>query len=210
MKVLLINGSPHEKGCTYTALREVEATLNREEIETSHFWIGNKPVSGCLACQSCGKLGRCAIDDKVNKLLDLAGCADGFVFGAPVHWAGVNGSFTSLLDRLFYADLKSGHSVFYLKPAAGIVSARRAGTTAALDQLMKYASHLSMPIITSSYWNMVHGNRPEEVLQDLEGMQTMRDLARNMAFFLKCREAGAEKGIPLPELEPHVATNFIR
>ena len=211
MKVLLVNGSPHKEGCTYTALTEVEKSLNKEGIETDIFWIGNKPISGCIACKACVKLKKCVFNnDKVNEFIEIAKDYDGFIFGTPVHWAAASGAITSFLDRVFYADSCGGRKSFYLKPAATVISARRAGTTATFDQINKYFGILQMPIITSQYWNMVHGAKPEEVKQDLEGMQTMRTLGRNMAFFLKCKEAGIKAWVKLPEVEPTVFTNFIR
>ncbi len=210
MKVLLVNGSPHENGCTHTALSEIAATLGKEGIASEMIWLGAEPISGCTSCLSCRKMGRCRIDDKVNPFLDLARDADGFVFGSPVHYAAASGALTCFMDRLFYADACAKRRTFYLKPAAAIVSARRGGTTAAFDQLNKYFTISQMPVISSQYWNMVHGNKPEQTLQDLEGMQTMRVLARNMAWFLKCKEAGAKAGVPLPQQEDKTPTNFIR
>ena len=211
MKVLLVNGSPHKEGCTYTALTEVEKSLNKEGIETDIFWIGNKPISGCIACKACVKLKKCVFNnDKVNEFIEIAKDYDGFIFATPVHWAAASGAITSFLDRVFYADSCGGRKSFYLKTAATVISARRAGTTATFDQINKYFGILQMPIITSQYWNMVHGAKPEEVKQDLEGMQTMRTLGRNMAFFLKCKEAGIKAGVKLLEVEPTVFTNFIR
>ena len=211
MKVLLVNGSPHKEGCTYTALTEVEKSLNKEVIETDIFWIGNKPISGCIACKACVKLKKCVFNnDKVNEFIEIAKDYDGFIFGTPVHWAAASGAIISFLDRVFYADSCGGRKSFYLKPAATVISARRAGTTATFDQINKYFGILQMPIITSQYWNMVHGAKPEEVKQDLEGMQIMRTLGRNMAFFLKCKEAGIKAGVKLLEVEPTVFTNFIR
>ena len=211
MKVLLVNGSPHKEGCTYTALTEVEKSLNKEGIETDIFWIGYKPISGCIACKACVKLKKCVFNnDKVNEFIEIAKDYDGFIFGTPVHWAAASGAIISFLDRVFYADSCGGRKSFYLKPAATVISARRAGTTATFDQINKYFGILQMPIITSQYWNMVHGAKPEEVKQDLEGMQIMRTLGRNMAFFLKCKEAGIKAGVKLLEVEPTVFTNFIR
>lgn len=210
MKVLLVNGSPHEKGCTYTALDEVAKTLNAEGIATEIFWIGIKPLSGCIACWKCADLGRCVFNDKVNEFNDIAKDADGFVFGSPVHYAAAGGAITSFMDRAFYSAALSRKQIFYLKPAAAVVSARRAGTTAAYDQLNKYFSISEMPVISSRYWNMVHGAEPEDVKKDLEGLQTMRILGRNMAWFLKCKEAGITAGVPLPHREETVFTNFIR
>lgn len=209
MKVLLVNGSPHEKGCTCTALTEVAETLNKEGIGTEIFWIGNKPISGCTACQKCRKTGRCVFHDRVNEFLEIAADFDGFVFGSPVHYASAGGAMTCFMDRAFYASFGSGN-VFYLKPAAAVVSARRSGTTAALDQLNKYLTWGEMPVISSRYWNMVHGNTPEEVRKDPEGLQIMRTLGRNMAWFLKCKEAGSKAGVPFPEREKGISTNFIR
>lgn len=210
MKVLLVNGSPHEMGCTFTALEEVAKTLNGENIETEIFQIGTKPLSGCIACGNCRKTGRCVFNDRVNDYLDIAKDADGFVFGSPVHYASAGGAITSFMDRVFYTDLCSGHQAFYLKPAAAIVSARRAGTTATFDQLNKYFTISEMPVISSRYWNMVHGSKPEDVKKDLEGLQIMRILGRNMAWFLKCKEAGIKAGVPFPEREENIFTNFIR
>lgn len=206
MKVILVNGSPHEKGCTYTALKEIADTLEAEGIESKIFWIGNKPISGCIACGTCREKDTCVFDDTVNEFLKIAGDYDGYIFGSPVHYAGAGGAITSFMDRVFYA----GSGDFYLKPAAAIASARRAGTTATWDQLNKYFGISQMPIVSSRYWNMVHGSTPDDVRQDLEGMQCMRILARNMAFMLKCKEAGLAAGVPLPEQEPTTFTNFIR
>ena len=210
MKVLLVNGSPHRAGCTYTALCEVSGALNQNGIDTDVFWIGNKPISGCIACHRCVDVNRCILSDTVNEFLDIAGDYDGFVFGSPVHWGGACGAITSFLDRAFYADLNGNGGRFLLKPAAAVLSARRAGTTASWDQLNKYFGLMQMPIITSRYWNMVHGTTPEDVKQDLEGLQTMRMLGNNMAYFLKCREMGTKIGVPMPPQEPFVYTNFIR
>ncbi|MDR1113666.1 MAG: flavodoxin family protein [Candidatus Margulisbacteria bacterium] len=210
MKVVLVNGSPHEKGCTYTALAEVAQTLKKENVETEFFWLGNKPLSGCIACRNCAEKKRCVFDDRVNEFLAIAASFDGFIFGTPVHWAGASGALTSFLDRVFYADNCGGLKSFYLKPAAAVMSARRAGTTATYDQVNKYFGLMQMPIISSQYWNMVHGSTPEDVQKDLEGLQTMRTLARNMAFFLRCQEAGLQAGVPLPAEEKKIVTNFIR
>ncbi|APH18767.1 flavodoxin family protein [Clostridium botulinum] len=208
MKVLLINGSPKAKGCTYTALCEIAKELEKENIETEIFHIGNKPIRGCMACGGCykNKSGKCVFDDDtVNMALEKAKEADGFIFGSPVHYAAASGQITSFLDRFFYA----GDS-FQYKPGAAIVSCRRGGSTTAFDQLNKYFTISNMPIVSSQYWNMVHGNTPEEVKQDLEGMQTMRVLGKNMAWLLKSINAGKEAGVSLPEKEPRAWTNFIR
>lgn len=211
MKVVLVNGSPHEKGCTYTALREVEKTLKEEGIETENFWIGNKPISGCIACYTCKGLGRCVFDDVVNEFVNKASEVDGFIFGTPVHYAGMGGAMTCFMDRVFYSASMSGRrECFLYKPVASVISARRAGTTATYDQINKYFGISQMPIISTRYWNMVHGSKPEDVEKDLEGMQAMRIMGRNMAYYLKCIEAGKEKGIKLPEQEKVIMTNFIR
>ena len=207
MKVLLINGSPDALGCTYTALCEVARTLESEGIETEIIQSGKEAIHGCTGCGGCFAIRKCIYDDVVNKIAEKMQTADGLIVGSPVHYAAASGAITSLMDRLFYSTSKK-----YLanKPAAAIVSARRAGTTAALDQLNKYFTISNMPVVSSQYWNMVHGNTPEEVKQDLEGMQVMRQLGRNMAWMLKCIEAGKQAGVPLPEIEKRVSTNFIR
>ncbi len=206
MKVLLINGSPNKKGCTYTALCEVEKELNKQNIETEILYLGQKPIRGCTACGKCLETGKCVFDDTVNAALVKADQSDGFVFGSPVHYAGASGFITSFLDRCFFA----GSEVFAYKPGAAIVSCRRGGATAALDQLNKYFTINNMPVVSSQYWNMVHGNTPQEVLQDFEGMQTMRGLGRNMAWLLKSIQAGKKAGVVLPSPEERIWTNFIR
>ena len=211
MKVILVNGSPNKNGCTFTALSEVEKILNEYDIETEIFWIKTKPILGCTACSKCQEKGECTFDgDVVNEFVKKAYDADGFIFGSPVYYAGATGSITSFLDRAFYSNSNgAGLEAFNHKPASVICSARRAGTTATYDQLNKYLGISQMPIISSFYWNMVHGNTPEEVKQDAEGLATMRQLGRNMAYFLKCIEAGKNEGIT-PEEEPKIAFNFIR
>ena len=210
MKVLLVNGSPHKEGCTYTALCEVSKALNENNIDTNIFWIGTKSISGCIACKACIRKGVCALGGIVNEFLEIAGDYDGFVFGTPVHWGAASGSITSFLDRVFYADSNgNGGKRFLLKPAAAVVSARRAGTTATWDQLNKYFALMQMPIICSRYWNIIHGANPEQAKKDLEGMQTMRILGYNMAYFLKCIEAGKNLSIQKPKHEETVFTNFI-
>jgi multimeric flavodoxin WrbA len=213
MKVLLINGSPKEKGSTFTILSEVEKSLKDESIDAEIIHIGRGAISDCIACAKCrdkksGNFGRCAIDnDIVNVILNKAQESDGFVFGSPVYFASASGAVISVMDRLFY----SGLDAFKYKPAAAVICARRAGTTAAFDRLNKYFTISAMPVVSSRYWNMVHGNNPEEVRQDLEGMQTMRLLGKNMAWLLKSIEAGKKSGITIPGLnEESVRTNFIR
>ncbi len=207
MNVLLVNGSPHEKGCTYVALCEVARVLNENGVDTEILWLGNNAISGCTGCLGCKETGRCVIDDVVNVFLEKAENADGFIFGSPVHFAAASGALTSFMDRAFYGRF----SKFSGKPAAAVVSARRAGTTAALDQINKYFGILGMPTVPSQYWNMVHGAKAEDAEKDGEGMQTMRTLGRNMAWLLKCIDAGKREGILFPEREkPPVRTNFIR
>lgn len=206
MKVMLVNGSPHHDGCTYTALQEAAKALNADGIETKNFWIGVRPISGCLSCGGCRSTARCAIEDIVNVFIDEAKDCDAFIFGAPVHFASANGSMISFMDRAFY----SGKNVLEFKPAAAVVSCRRGGASATFDELNKYFTIRNMPVVSSQYWNQVHGNTPEEVLQDIEGMQTMRTLGHNMAWLLKCIEAGRVAGIIHPEPEQQIKTNFIR
>ena len=163
MKVLFVNGSPHKTGCTHTALEEIAATLKVEGIEAEHYWIGNKPIGGCIGCFQCAKKQRCVFDDKVNEFTALAADFDGFIFGSPVYYAGMNGGLMAFMDRVFFSASAQEPHPFRFKPAAAVVSARRAGTTSALDQMNKYFLHQQMPVVSSRYWNMVHGNTPEEV-----------------------------------------------
>ena len=206
MKVLLLNGSPHARGCTYTALSEVAGQLNQNGVETEIVQIGAGPVHGCIACGKCRETGSCVFDDIVNEILKKMEDADGLVVGTPVYYASPNGSLIALLDRLFYA----GKTQFAYKPAAAVASARRAGTTAALDVVNKYFTISQMPVVSSQYWNMVHGNTPEQVRQDQEGLQIMRTLGNNMAWLLRCIEAGKASGVEPVKETPRVATNFIR
>lgn len=211
MKVLLVNGSPHKQGCTWTALSEVASALKRQEIDTDYYWIGNKPVGGCIGCFQCAKKQKCVFDDIVNEFTRLAEDYDGFIFGSPVYYSGMNGSLMSFMDRVFFSASAQNPHPFRFKPAAAVVSARRAGTTSALDQMNKYFLHQQMPVAASRYWNMVHGNTPDEVRQDGEGLQIMRTLGRNMAWLLRLIEAGEKAGIPFPmPEETRIATNFIR
>jgi multimeric flavodoxin WrbA len=205
MKVILVNGSPHEKGTTNAALNEVAKTLNADGVETEIFWLGKKPISGCMGCGGCAKSGRCVFDDKVNEFLDKAETADGFIFGTPVHFASASGAITSFMDRAFYGRGK----LFSFKPAAAVVVCRRGGASATFDVLNKYFTISNMPIVSSSYWNDVHGKNAEEAQQDEEGMQTMRSLGHNMAWLLKCIAAGKAAGVE-PVREKKVYTNFIR
>ncbi len=206
MKVLLVNGSPHKNGNTYIALGEVGAALEAAGIETEVIQVGHLSLRGCQGCGGCAKGGsRCVFDDEVNRFLEKAETADGFVFGSPVHYAGISGALKSFLDRAFYAGRH-----FTFKPGAGIVICRRGGETPAFDQLNKYFTISKMPVVSSQYWNMVFGNAPGEVRQDEEGMQTMRVLGHNMAWMLGCLAAGHAQGIALPEQEPRARTSFIR
>ena len=206
MKVLLVNGSPRAAGCTNTALEEVAKTLGEAGIETEIFWLGAKPVQDCIACGKCRELKKCVFDDVVNMLIEKAKTADGFVFGSPVYYAHPSGRVQSALDRAFYA----GKYSFAGKPGAAIVSARRGGTASSFDVINKYFGISSMPVVSSTYWNMVYGNTPDEVRRDEEGMQTMRNLGRNMAYLLRCIEAGKAAGIEVPAQEGAFKTNFIR
>lgn len=205
MKVLLVNGSPNEKGCTYTALSVIAKELENQGVEAEIFQAG-KTTKGCMGCKYCAKTGKCVTDDCVNEALEKLDSADGFIFGSPVHYAAASGAITSFLDRLFYA----GGKKLAHKPCGVIASCRRAGTSATLDQLLKYPGINQMPIVSSQYWNMVHGTNGEEVLKDSEGIQTMRTLAKNMAWMLKCIEAGKKAGVDIPETEAKIRTNFIR
>lgn len=211
MKVLLINGSPHKNGCTFTALSEIAATLLESEISSDFFWIGNMPIGGCIGCYQCRKTNQCVFRDKVNEFSALAADYDAFVFGSPVYFSGMNGSLMSFMDRVFFTSAGRVPHPFRFKPAAAVVTARRSGTTSALDQINKYFYHQQMPIVTSRYWNMVHGSTPEQVMKDEEGLQTLRYLARNLAWMLKLKEAGEKAGVPLPKQETtRIATDFIR
>lgn len=206
MKVLLINGSPHEHGCTRAALDEVARTLSDCGVETELINIGTGAVAGCTACGGCTRTGRCVVDDGVNAAIEALAAADGLIVGSPVHYASPAGALLAFLNRMFFA----GADRFAHKPAAAFTSARRAGTTASLDVINKYFTISQMPVVSSTYWNMVHGGRAEDVAEDAEGLQTARNLARNMAWLLRCIEAGRKAGIEPPEAELKNRTNFIR
>lgn len=206
MKVLLINGSPHKAGCTYTALCEMEKQFKELGVETEIVWTGAQPIGGCMGCGACRKLGKCVIDDIVNDIAAKLDGADGIVIGSPVHYAAASGQITSAMHRLFY----SSGAKLAGKPGCAVVSCRRGGASAAFDQLNKYFGISNMPVVTSQYWNQVHGNTPEEVQRDEEGLQTMRTLALNMTWLMKCIEAGKNAGVDLPQYEQKVKTNFIR
>ena len=211
MKVLMVNGSSRENGCTFTALSEVAKALNNNNIETEILNLGTSPYRDCTGCGTCRTKtpNRCIFnDDIVNILIEKAENADGFIFGSPVYYAHPSGRLLSFMDRLFYA----GGANFSFKPAAAVVSARRAGTTASLDAITKHFTINQMPVISSNYWCMTHGaqNSPEQAKQDLEGMQIMRVLGENMAWILKCIEAGKKEGISHPQTENKIMTSFIR
>lgn len=209
MKVLMINGSCNEHGCTYTALCEVAKSLNAEGVETEIVQLGKDAYRDCIGCGVCRKKmnNRCIFnDDIINNIIEKAEHADGFVFGSPVYYAHPSGRLLSVLNRVFFA----GGKAFAFKPGAAVVSARRAGTTGSIDVINKYFTINKMPVVSSTYWNMVHGNAPEEVLQDEEGLQTMRNLGKNMAWLLKTIETAKKNGVVLPEDEAGARTNFIR
>ena len=206
MKVLLINGSPNAKGCTYTALKVVADALNKEEIETEIIQVGHKDIHGCVGCRKCKELKQCVFQDVVNEVLPKFETCDGIVIGSPVYYASANGTLISFLDRLFF----SSSADKTMKVGASVVSARRAGTTTTFDELNKYFTISEMPIVSSRYWNMVHGNTADQVKQDLEGLQIMRVLGKNMAFLIKAIKL-AKDTYGLPEKEnQRISTNFIR
>ena len=205
MKVLIINGSPHVDGSTATALKEVEKELNKEGIETETLNIGNKDIRGCIGCFKCKELKKCVFDDIVNEAAQKFAESDGLLIGTPVYYAGANGTLLSFLDRLFH----SSYVGKTMKVGASVISSRRAGSTSAYDEINKYFGIAGMPIATSTYWNEVHGSNKEEVLKDEEGLQTMRNLGRNMAFLIKSINLGKEK-YGLPEKELTERTNFVR
>ncbi len=205
MKVLIINGSPHSDGAIATALKEVTNILNENDIETEIMHIGHLAIRGCIACKKCYELGKCVFNDVVNDAALKFKESDGLIIASPVYYASANGTLISFLDRLFY----SSHFDKTMKVGASVVSARRGGNTATFDELNKYFSISNMPIVSSQYWNQIHGNNKEEALQDLEGLQTMRTLGRNMAFLIKSIKLGKEKmGLPIKETKQN--TNFIR
>lgn len=208
MKVLMLNGSPNKQGCTFTALTEVAKELEKQGIESEIMDLGKVAIRDCIGCKACRKLDcKCVFDDDiVNVIIGKAKECDGFIFGSPVYYSHASGRLLSVLDRVFYA----GSAAFYHKPGAAVVSARRAGTSASLDDINKYFAFAQMPMVSSTYWNNVHGNTAEQTAADLEGLQTMRNLAKNMAWMLKCFEAGKKQGIEAPAAERGNQTNFIR
>ena len=203
----MLNGSTRKNGCTYLALSEIAKVLNAEGVETEMIQMGGSPIRDCIGCNSCAGKNRCVFeDDIVNEIIAKAKKADGFIFGSPVYYAHPSGQILSLLDRVFYAGVEG----FLHKPAAVVVTARRAGATASLDALNKYLLNAEMPIVSSTYWNMVFGPAPELVVQDKEGLQTMRNLGRNMAWLLGCIEAGQQQGRTPPQAERAHWTSFNR
>ena len=208
MKVLLINGSPHQYGCTYTALREVADTLEKNGVATELYHIGPGDIRGCVGCGNCFKTGKCIFDDGVNEISSRLLEFDGIVVGSPVYFASACGQLCSFLDRLFYSNYNNNRLAG--KFAAAVVSCRRGGASTAFDRINKYFTISNMPVVSSQYWNQVHGNTPEEVRQDLEGMQKMRTLGENMAYLIKGRDAGIREHIHTPEYERVKMTNFIR
>lgn len=208
MKALLVNGSPRVNGCTFTALSELAKTLEENGIETEIIQIGNKDIRGCIACRKCHSTGsgKCVFNDIVNEVAPKFAEADAFVIGSPVYFASPAGGAVAFLDRLFFSTL---HVDKTMKVGAAVVSCRRGGNTATFDMLNKYFTMTGMPVVSSQYWNMVYGGSPEEVLQDEEGLQTMRTLGRNIAFLMKSIQLGKQQ-MGLPEKEPQVFTNFHR
>ena len=206
MKVLMLNGSARPTGNTYIALKEIGEQLLKEGIDYEIVHVGNAPIRDCLGCGQCTDNGCVFTDDGVNDFIAKARAADGFVFGTPVYYAHPSGRILSFLDRAFY----SGSAAFAFKPGAAVAVARRGGTSASFDVLNKYFGISRMPVVGATYWNLVHGAKPGEAAEDAEGLQTMRNLARNMAYLMKCQEAGRLAGVPLPETERGNRTNFIR
>ena len=206
MKILLINGSPNEKGCTYTGLMEIANELVKQGAEYEVYQIGKSAHMPCVACRACKKLGKCVINDDANELAEKIAGADGVVIGSPVYYASLNGNLKCLLDRTFF----SNGAKFRYKPTAAIACARRAGTTATLDEINKYFMITEMPVVSSQYWNMVHGAKPEDVQKDEEGTQTMRVLARNMVWLIRSIQVAKDNGVELPEREDRRWTNFVK
>lgn len=205
MKVMLLNGSSHPDGCTALALRQAAKGIEEEGIETETIFLGNAPMADCIACGHCRKAGQCVFDDIVNEIARKAKDCDGFIFGSPVYYAHPSARLLTVLDRVFYSAGKN----FACKPGAAVLSARRAGTTASFDVINKYFTINRMPVVSSTYWNNIHGNAAEEAAQDAEGLQTMTNLGKNMAWLIKCIDLARKQGLEPPE-NPKVATNFIR
>lgn len=210
-KVLLVNAGPHRRGCVNRALEEVADVLATEGVDSDVFWVGTKPLASCIACKKCANTGRCVFNDRVNEFIDIALDYDGYVLGTPVHWGSATGAATAFFDRAFYAMRQHGEGdLLRLRPGAAVASARRAGNTATIDQMNKYFQLLQMPIVTSRYWNIVHGAAADEVEQDEEGLQAMRFLGRNMAYLVKTLAAARAAGLQPSEQEETIFTNFVR
>ncbi len=200
MKVLLVNGSPNRKGCTYVALKQIQDTLSEEGIDSEIYHVGHKDIRGCIDCRKCSELGKCVYDDEVNSFVEKAEEFDGYVFGGPVYYGTINPTLTNFMTRVFFSSFFGGKRIFRLKPAAAVASARRAGTLTAIDTINRFFNWGEMPIISSTYWNVIYGSKAEEAMEDLEGLRTMTILAKNMAWFLKIKELSLKEGIPLPEV----------
>ena len=200
MKVLLVNGSPNRKGCTYVALKQIQDTLSEENIDSEIYHVGHKDIRGCIDCRKCSELGKCVYDDEVNSFVEKAEEFDGYIFGGPVYYGTINPTLTNFMTRVFFSSFFGGKRIFRLKPAAAVASARRAGTLTAIDTINHFFNWGEMPIISSTYWNVIYGSKAEEAMEDLEGLRTMTALAKNMAWFLKIKELSLKEGIPLPEV----------
>ena len=200
MKVLLVNGSPNRKGCTYVALKQIQDTLSEENIDSEIYHVGHKDIRGCIDCRKCNELGKCVYDDEVNSFVEKAEEFDGYIFGGPVYYGTNNPTLTNFMTRVFFSSFFGGKRIFRLKPAAAVASARRAGTLTAIDTINRFFNWGEMPIISSTYWNVIYGSKAEEAMEDLEGLRTMTALAKNMAWFLKIKELSLKEGIPLPEV----------
>lgn len=197
MKVMLVNGSPNREGCTYVALRQIQKTLKEENIGSDIYRIGHKDIRGCIDCRKCSELGKCVFDDEVNSFVEKADEYDGYIFGGPVYYGTINPTLTNFMTRAFFSSFFGGKKIFRLKPAAAVASARRAGTMTAIDTINRFFTWGEMPIISSTYWNVIYGTNAKEALEDLEGLKTMSILAKNMAWFLKIKELSLKEGIPL-------------
>ena len=200
MKVLLVNGSPNRKGCTYVALKQIQDTLSEENIDSEIYHVGHKDIRGCIDCRKCSELGKCVYDDEVNAFVEKAEEFDGYIFGGPVYYGTINPTLTNFMTRVFFSSFFGGKRIFRLKPAAAVASARRAGTLTAIDTINRFFNWGEMPIISSTYWNVIYGSKAKEAMEDLEGLRTMTALAKNMAWFLKIKELSLKEGIPLPEV----------
>ena len=199
MKVMLVNGSPNREGCTCVALRQIQKTLKEENIGSDIYRIGYKDIRGCIDCRKCSELGKCVFDDEVNSFVEKADEYDGYIFGGPVYYGTINPTLTNFMTRAFFSSFFGGKKIFRLKPAAAVASARRVGTMTAIDTINRFFTWGEMPIISSTYWNVIYGTNAKEALEDLEGLKTMSILAKNMAWFLKIKELSLKEGIPLPQ-----------